>query len=106
MSKVFKKRIMRRVYTIWALRRIFSPFSMKLLILLGIVKQSANLIFVRSVLHNAPSPLDPIANLQFFSGAFFHTNLTIKLLLISILALSAWLLRDIVTRPRLQLAYK
>jgi hypothetical protein len=106
MSKVFKKRIMRRVYAIWALRQIFSPFSMKLLILLGIVKQSANLIFVRSVLSNAPSPLDPMANFQFFSGAFFHTNLTIKLLLISTIALSFWLLRDIILRPRLQLAYR
>jgi hypothetical protein len=106
MSKVFKKRIMRRVYTIWALRQIFSPFSMKLLILLGIMKQSANLIFVRSVLHNAPGNLNPVANYQFFSGAFFHTNLTIKLLLISTLVFSAWLLRDIVTRPRLRLVYK
>lgn len=103
MSKVFKKRIMRRVYTIWALRQVFSPFVMKLLILLGIVKLSANLIFVRSVLHNAPGILNPVANYHFFSGAFFHTNLTIKLLLISTLALSAWLLRDIVSRPRFQL---
>jgi hypothetical protein len=97
---------MRRVYAIWMLRRIFSPFSMKLLILLGAVKQSANLIFIRSVLHNAPSLLDPMANYQFFSGAFFHTNFTIKLLLISTLALSAWLLLDIITRPRMRLAYK
>lgn len=106
MSKVFKKRIMRRVYTIWALRQIFSPFSMKLLILLGVMKQSANMIFVRSVLHNAPSTLNPVANYQFFSSAFFHTNVTVKLLLISILALSFWLLRDIILRPRLQLAYR
>lgn len=97
---------MRRVYTIWALRQIFSPFSMKLLILLGVMKQSANMIFVRSVLHNAPSPLDPMANFQFFSGAFFHTNVTVKLLLISILTLSFWLLRDIMLRPRLQLVYR
>ncbi len=96
---------MRRVYAIWALRQIFSPFSMKLLILLGVMKQSANLIFVRSVLHNAPSPFDPMANIQFFGGAFFHTNIIVKLLLILTLALSAWLLRDIVLRPRLQLAY-
>lgn len=102
MSKVFKKRIMRRVYAIWVLRKFFSPFSMKILILLGVMKQSANMIFVRSVLHNAPSPLDPMANFQFFSGAFFHTNITIKLLLILTLALSAWLLRDIIVRPRLQ----
>lgn len=96
---------MRRVYTIWLLRRLFSPFSMKLLILLGAIKQSANLIFVRSVLHNAPSPFDPLANFQFFSGAFFHTDLTIKLLLILTLAISAWLIRDIVMRPRLPLVY-
>lgn len=106
MSKVFKKRIMRRVYAIWALRKIFSPFSMKLLILLGIVKQSANLIFVRSVLHNAPSPFDPVANYQFFSTAFFHTNITVKLLFILTFALSFWLLRDIAFRPRIQMVYK
>jgi hypothetical protein len=77
---------------------------MKLLILLGIIKQSANLIFIRSVLHNAPSVLDPMANYQFFSGAFFRTDTTVKLLLISALALSAWLLRDIILHPRVRLA--
>lgn len=97
---------MRRVYAIWVLRQIFSPFSMKLLILLGVIKQSANMIFVRSILYNAPSLFDPMANFQFFSSAFFHTNLTIKLLLISTLAMSAWLLRDVIMRPRLQLVYK
>lgn len=109
MSDVFKKRIMRRVYAVWILRRIFSPFSMKAVILLGAVKQSANLIFVRSVLHNAPGNFSPTANYRFFSDAFFHTGMTVKILLIFSVALSLWLVRDIFSRPRQQplfLAYK
>lgn len=104
MSKVFKKRIMRRVYAIWILRKIFSPFSMKLLILLGMIRQSAHLIFVRSVLRNAPDIFNPLANYQFFSSAFSHTDVTIKLLLASTLILSFWLLRDIILRPRIEMA--
>jgi len=98
-QQVLKKRIMRRVYAVWVLKKLTSPTAMKLLILAGILKQSFSLVSVPNIIQNSPSFLDPIASSAFVTNAFLHTELPVQMLAIATLGLLLWLIRDMIFKP-------
>jgi|GEM_PF-4054362 len=90
---------MRRVYTVWALKKLTSPVFMKFLILVGVVRLSFSMVSVPNIWHNSPSFLsDPLGSYNFFNAAFWHTAMPVKFITIAILLLAALLLRDILVR--------
>jgi hypothetical protein len=90
---------MRRVRTIYILRQIFSPTSMKIVMLFAVLKESFSVVSVPNVLANSPSLLNPIASYQFFTSAFLNTELVVRILLVATLALTLWLIRDLLSKP-------
>ena len=98
-QQVLRKRIMRRVYTVWVLKKLTSPIAMKLLILAGIMKQSFSLVSVSNVIKNSPSFLDPVASSTFVTRAFLHTELSVQFLTLATLALLLWFIRDAIFKP-------
>lgn len=92
--KILTKRIMRRVYSIWIMRKLKSPTTMKSAFLSVVLLKSFSVVSVSHVLANSPSILNPLASYQFFSNAFLLTDTFVRLLVISILAISLWLVQD------------
>ncbi len=90
---------MRRVYTVWALKKLTSPTFMKLLVLIGILKQSFSLVSVPNVIQNSPSLTHPLASSEFLSRAFVNTEISVQFLFIAMLALSFWLVSDALSKP-------
>jgi hypothetical protein len=89
---------MRRVYTVWLLRKLSSPVAMKTLMLLAVLKESLSVVSLPHIVANSPSLLDPMANYRFFSNAFFTTEIGVRLLLLAFLAISFWLIRDLIQK--------
>lgn len=94
-SGILTKRIMRRVYVIWFLKTVLSPRVLKVVILLGLLKGSFELVHVRSVFANAPSFFDPAAIYQFSISAFANTEFAVQAVILGIIAFSFWLAKDI-----------
>ena len=98
-----KKRIMRRVYAIWLLRKI--PWlAGELAVVLFIASQAAAQIFVNRVLQNAVEhsfTRSPATLFSYFFKAFFHTGFLVQALLIGLTVLVAIATRDFVrtTQP-------
>ena len=97
MSKPFltlKQRIMWRVYTIWAARAALSRTALKVYILAVILWRSTTYVSYEKVLHNAPSLTNVEGNVEFYSGAFSHTEHTNAILFIGLFILTAWVIFD------------
>ena len=94
-SLKLKKSIMRRVRAVWFLRRVTSPVFVKLYIFIILGWQFAVNVSLSNIFANAPGLSDLGKNLIFFTNAFANTELTIKLVLISILAIFIWLCFDV-----------
>jgi len=92
------KQIMRRVYFVYFLRKLFSPTAMKLVMLFAVLRESFSVVSVPNVLANSPSILNPLASYQFFTTAFWNTEITVRLLLVAFFALSLWLIQDFVKK--------
>ena len=89
---------MRRVYVLWAFRKLTSPTAMKLLMLFAILKESFSAISIPNVIANSPSLSNPLASYNFFDNAFFTTETTVRIFLISIIVLLVWLTADFVKK--------
>lgn len=90
----FKKSIMRRVYAIWALRRITAPTMLKFYILTAFLWQSAYYVSLPQVLTNLPAVTDVGAQYSFALTAFSRTELMMQILFAGIICLGAWFAID------------
>lgn len=97
-EQILKKRIMRRVYAVWALKKLTSPIFMKFLILVGSVRLSFSMVSIPNILHNLPPSWDLSANYRFLTAAFWHTDSAVKLISIMILGTALWLIQDLLSR--------
>ena len=100
MSANLKTRIMRRAYTIWALRMATSPMVVKFLIIVASVWQFKENVFVSKVFENMPSVLDASATYSFFSSALLHTQLIVQTSVLAVAVFSLLLLRDFINRKQ------
>jgi len=90
-----KIQIMRRVYAIWMLRKVFSPFALKVYIAIVLGWQTAVRVHVAMVWNNAPQMTEVQRSVSFFSAAFSQAELSLQLILLFGLALAVWLARDL-----------
>lgn len=105
-SSIIKKRIMRRVYMIWVARKVANPLSLKLAGLLVTLLWLRQYVSIKHVLYNSPSFTNPLETLGFFSNAFLSTTFVVEVLVVAVLALGFFLLRDAVRRFRLASEYQ
>ena len=90
----FKKSIMRRVYAIWALRRMTTPTMLKFYILTAFLWQSAYYVSLPQVFTNSPAITDVSANYSFALTAFSRTELMTQILFAGIICLALWFAND------------
>ena len=89
-----KKRIMRRIYIISFLKRIFDPIVLKSIILAIFVIIGNILVSVPNVVNNMPFITDIGALSDFIMNAFLHTETLVQIILLVSMILAAWLIRD------------
>ena len=94
------KRIMRRVYFLWALRMMINPLFIKSLILAVFFWRSTEYISYTNVIANAPKFTDIERNAIFMRDALMHTSEISAILLIGIVVLLAWIVSDIIRKNR------
>ena len=89
-----QQRVMRRVYAIWALRKISSPAFLRAYIAVALLLQVFSGVSIVSVIHNATYTSSKLAIIDFFARAFLHTNLIVQSLLVGLAILMVWFVRD------------
>lgn len=94
-SNGLKRKIMTRVYFFWFYKKITAPFVMELIVFAGLILGLSIYVSVGNVINNAPSLLSPANLFNFFTSAFFETELIVQLILLMIIVPIALLIRDI-----------
>lgn len=97
-NELIKKRVMRRVYTMWMCRTITSPMALKLIALFAVATYARAYVSYKDVLVNSPSFFDFEPSFWFWYTAFVKTDAITQFFMIGITVLFAWLVYDFVRR--------
>ncbi|MBI1998724.1 MAG: hypothetical protein HYS73_00090 [Parcubacteria group bacterium] len=98
------KQVMRRVYFIWGVRQLARPLFLKLAVLLALLWQVKEAVFVRQVFVNmANYKAEELFN--FWSAAFLNTDLLVQTATLGIGVLAILLVRDVISRREYDLAF-
>lgn len=96
MTDQLKKRIMRRIYVIFFLKRVFSEFALKTYAFVGLMWAGVSLVSVGNVFKNmlnVSGGLDDFYN--FFTYAFLHTTMVVQMLFIGFIITMLSILLDL-----------
>lgn len=91
-----KKKIMRRVYLAYFLRKAFNPLTMKAYLIVSFAGFIASQVSLANVVANMPSVTNISALYLFSTSAFLNTEFAIQLLSVGVLIAIFLLLKDIV----------
>lgn len=86
---------MRRVYAVWAMRALMNRVSLKLYALVVFVALSSNYISFKAVVSNFMSVYKTSFS-SFIYSAFINTEVITLMLIAGTIAVSLWLMKDIV----------
>lgn len=100
MNSRLTRRIMRRIYFVYALRMVLNPMFLKVLIAFVFFWRSTAYISYANVLANAPQMTDIPRNLVFMRDALVHTEVTSAVLVLGTIAVLAWLASDFFRKTR------
>lgn len=89
-----KKKIMRRVYLAFFLRRMASPLAVKSYMLVAFLGFLVSQVSVSNVAANMPRVTDIAALYRFSLGAFLNTEFIVQLLSVGIVLAMFLLLKD------------
>ena len=95
-ANILKKKIMRRVYTTYALRLIINRFSLKCTALVFFMVGVVSVVSVTDVLANMPNLLDTVALFYFSKYAFMNAGLLVQALFLGTIAFMIWLSKDLI----------
>lgn len=93
-QRKLRRRIMRRVYLVWAIRQLLSPTMAKIILFVAIAKQLFTFVSVRDVIINSPPAYDFAASSQFFANAFLNTGVVVQASLIILMVMGCWFMYD------------
>ena len=99
-NQLLSKRIMRRVYAVWAIRQTVHPVTMKVLLVILLVVRSTTYVSYANVFANMPTSLDMHAGIIFMKAAMYHAHPMTLMLLSSTVWLGVWIIADMLFRPR------
>lgn len=100
MNSRLTRRIMRRIYFVYAIRTVLNPLFLKALIAIVFFWRSTAYISYVNVLENVPSLTDIPRNLAFMRDAFINAEVTAVGLLFGAMVLLAWLASDFLHKTR------
>lgn len=92
-----KRNIMRRVFFVYTLKKLASPFWVKVYIMGIFGWQILANVSIVNVIENAPW-LNVSGNISFFSYAFMHTGFLVQTLLVGTVFTLAWVCKDFIVR--------
>jgi len=87
----FKNSIMRRVYAVWLLKKITSPCAARIAVLIALLWQMTFYISFNNVIANIPS----LTDFGFYLSAVSNTETASKMILLGVILLGVWLMRDL-----------
>ncbi len=91
-----KKRIMRRVYIISVVKRVFRPVVLKSVILAVFIVAGNVLVSVPNVINNMHVSSTNIgASLSFIMNALTHTDILVQIIFLGSILLTSWLIKDV-----------
>lgn len=96
MDTALKKRIMRRVYAVYLMRKATSPVALQTYLLSFLTLQLFLFVSMRHVVENAPNVFDVGAFARFYAQSFLQTELSVQVLAVGVLSVSSWMARGIV----------
>ena len=91
-----KKRIMRRVYVISFLKRVFHPFILKGAVLVVLIIVGSVLVSVPNVIANMVSAVKAGSFFSFAINTILQTEVLVQIVFLNSLVLVAWLIVDAV----------
>ena len=91
-----KKKIMKRIYFAYFLRKVFNPFTMKIYALISFAGVLASQVSLVNVIANMPSATNVGALFRFYVSAFLNTEFAVQLLSVGALVAISLLFKDIV----------
>lgn len=92
-NSALSRRIMRRIYAVYVLRRVTSPTAFRVYSLAAFSAAMVSLVSVGNIIANLPTG-SVFALYDFSLYAFMHTELAVQLLVVGIVGFSLWLARD------------
>lgn len=95
MEQTIKKNIMRRVYTIYAIRALLSVTALKVYGLVAAVVGMGVFVSFSNVLANVPHITETKSFISFVESAFFETEFVVQVLVLLSIALLALVARDL-----------
>jgi len=95
-NEQLKKKIMRRVYITFFLKKVFNPVAVKLYTLTVFLGVSVSFVSFGSVLANMPRVTDIVALYNFSTSAFFNTEFAVQFLSTGALLAIFLLMKDII----------
>ena len=95
-ANILKKKIMRRVYAMYALRLVINRFVLKCAALIFLGVGVVSVISVTDVLANMPHLLDTMALFYFSKYAFMNAELSVQAFLLGMTVFMMWLGKDLV----------
>lgn len=97
-NALLTKRIMRRIYLVWAIRTILNPIFLKAVIVGILFWRSTEYVSYAHVIANAPRLTDVGNSVAFVQSAMMHAGGMTLALLLGVFIMAAWLFVDIVHR--------
>lgn len=92
------KNVMRRVYVVYSLRRVLSPFAVKGYAVLFLLWSIGKQVFVAKVIENAPGLSSPLDSLGFLTRAFMGTEILVQALVLGCALAVLWFATDLIFR--------
>ena len=91
-----KKRIMRRVWAIYLIRRATSPIALQTYVMSFFTVQLFVFVSLPHVVANMPSITHPVEFLSFYASSFLNTEPLVQIIAVGFLTSIVWLTRNIV----------
>ena len=89
-----RKRIMRRVYAVYALQKVLSRTALKVYAGLALLYGVKVFVHVEAVANNMPDFTNLSGLYDFSLSAIVNTNIAVQFIVFGVAALAVWIMRD------------
>lgn len=86
---------MRRIYTVYLLKKVINPFAVKLYVFLAFVLSVSSLVSVPDIINNSRSISGINQLVSFSTTAFINTEFSVQILSVAITLVIIWMLYDV-----------
>lgn len=93
-----KKRIMRKIYAIYAFRKVFSNMAFKIYTGLILIYAIKVFVHVEAVANNMLKLSDLSGLYNFMSDSVLNTELSVQLIIVGVFGLIVWTMRDFIRK--------